>query len=640
MNEILLIQRSFEMKRNAFFVLSLVLISCSAAVLLPGCQDAANDKDVTVTFKLGYSGAANVPPPVTIKAGGTLGAEYPPDPQRDEYNFDGWYNGSKRYMSDTVIKKNITLTAKWQSQFPNVLERRIATNPLLKGDFPDPSVVLVNDAYYMVSTTMYFAPVAPIMKSYDLINWRIVSYATDMVADTPAYRLETETADRIGDYNRGQWASSIRYFDGKFWVLFMSLTTGRSYICHTTDPEKEPWQKITLDRSFYDASLFRDEANNRTFIFYGRGPISVTEMENDLTRVKSGGLNRQIIAQGDVAGGQDAEGAHAYYRNGYYYVFLITWGTSAVHKRQVLCYRTANIDTGTFEGKVVMLKHLGSRPGGVAQGHILQNIDGDYYGLFFQDRDAVGRVPVLVPMRWDNDDWPVFGDENGEIPVEFRIKQSPPLSYEQNIYVSDEFDDQTLPLAWQWNHNPDNANWSLSERHGYLRLKTATTARTIFHARNTLTQRTFEPACEGIIRMEPVNMNVGDIAGFAGLNATAGFIGIEQETDGKYIVMYTGDNEDSTAKGRNAAQTQRFKTAFAGTEVFLKINFVFKGPNNNVRETMSYAYSLDGVNWTNVYEPININYTLSHFTGYRFGLFNFSTQTTGGYVDFDYFHVK
>ena len=36
---------------------------------------------------------------------------------------------------------------------------------------------------------------------------------------------------------------------------------------------------------------------------------------------------------------------------------------------------------------------------------------------------------------------------------------------------------------------------------------------------------------------------------------------------------------------------------------------------------------------------IKLPYTLPHFMGYRFGLFNYATKNTGGYADFDYFHI-
>jgi hypothetical protein len=53
-----------------------------------------------------------------------------------------------------------------------------------------------------------------------------------------------------------------------------------------------------------------------------------------------------------------------------------------------------------------------------------------------------------------------------------------------------------------------------------------------------------------------------------------------------------------------------------------------------------FRYSLDGEEWTAIGKPLQMVYTLPHFMGYRFGLFNFATKTPGGFVDFDFFRVS
>jgi beta-xylosidase len=507
-----------------------------------------------------------------------------------------------------------------------------ASNPIIKGDAPDLSLIRVGDAYYMISTTMYFCPVAPIMKSYDLINWKIVSYCTDILENLPAFRLETEDASRIGDYGRGQWASSLRYYYERFWVIFTNNTTNKSYLFRARDADTGPWNRVEFSRRFHDPCIFLDEDTAKMYIIHGYGDITLTEMEGDLSDVKTGGFDQVIIPSSQIIVGSNAEGSHVYKRNGYYYIFLIT----QAGLRTELCYRSRNIE-GPYEGRIVLQKGLGSRNSGVAQGGIVETPDGQWYGFFFQDRNAVGRVPVLVPMRWEND-WPVFGGENGNVPLEFPIKLA--KDYEQNLYVSDEFGETTLPLAWQWNHNPDNSCWSLTEKSGYLRLKTGRTSRTIFHARNTLTQRTFEPACKGIIALEPTDMKDGDIAGIAALGPVGGFAGIEQEDGQKYIVMYTAENDSSSSTtGSAAAVTRKERKDFNGNRVYFRLSFQFITDSNNT-ETASFAYSMDGETWQNIGTTVNIRWTMAHFTGYRFGLFNYATKEAGGYVDFDYFHVE
>lgn len=110
-----------------------------------------------------------------------------------------------------------------------------AQNPVIFADVPDMSIIRVNDMYYMSSTTMHMNPGVPIMKSNDLINWKIVNYA---------YQTLEEDLDKLNlnngknDYGRGSWASSLNYHNGIYYVSTFSGTTGKTYIFSTKDIEK------------------------------------------------------------------------------------------------------------------------------------------------------------------------------------------------------------------------------------------------------------------------------------------------------------------------------------------------------------------------------------------------------------------
>ncbi len=67
-----------------------------------------------------------------------------------------------------------------------------AHNPIIYADVPDMSIIRVGDSYYMSSTTMHMSPGVPIMKSKDLVNWKIVSYAYDILDDTDDLNLNND----------------------------------------------------------------------------------------------------------------------------------------------------------------------------------------------------------------------------------------------------------------------------------------------------------------------------------------------------------------------------------------------------------------------------------------------------------------
>lgn len=86
-------------------------------------------------------------------------------------------------------------------------------NPVIYADVPDPDVISVVNAdgqrvYYMVSTTMHYSPGACIMRSYDLVNWTVVNYAYDIMADVDELNLENGEEAYAGS----SWAASLRYF--------------------------------------------------------------------------------------------------------------------------------------------------------------------------------------------------------------------------------------------------------------------------------------------------------------------------------------------------------------------------------------------------------------------------------------------
>ncbi|MBA4320521.1 MAG: glycoside hydrolase, partial [Flavobacterium sp.] len=196
---------------------------------------------------------------------------------------------------------------------------------------------------------------------------------------------------------------------------------------------------------------------------------------------------------------------------------------------------------------------------------------------------------------------------------------------------SDEFNrkkgELTLPLVWQWNHNPDNSLWSIKERKGYLRLRTGRIDTTFVQARNTLTQRTIGPVGTGSTFLDVSKMKEGDFAGLSALQKNYGLIGIKVENGHKSIVMI------NASSGKPVEEQQ---VPLTQNNVYLKIDCDF----TDKKDIASFSYSLDGKVWQPIGGTLKMSYTIPHFMGYRFGLFNYATKEIGGYADFDWFRIK
>lgn len=485
------------------------------------------------------------------------------------------------------------------------------TNPFLWGDFPDPSVVRVDDKYYMSVTTMHMAPGVPLLESKDMVYWRIIGYAYSKLANNDDCNL----VNGKNMYARGSWASSIRYKDGTFYVFTFSNNTNKSYIFSTKDIRNGPWKEVQLPK-YHDGSLFFDD-DGRNYIVYDGGDIKIVELNETLTGVKSGGLNKTIIPKAASVAGSNmilhAEGSHIQKRNGYYYVFNICWPSGG--GRTQICHRSKSIG-GPYEGKVVLNNK------GVAQGSYVQMKDGSYMGVLFQDNGSVGRSPWLVPVTWQND-WPVYN--NNVAPSSFDMPNVPASNANGTGFVtSDDFSDEKMKLEWQWNHNPDNTNWSLSARPGFYRITTSRVDNSIKNARNTLTQMGFGPKSSGRVALDVSGMKDGDIAGLAAFQNNTGFVAVKKDGNALSIVKYKG-----------TTPTQEASVNINQNRVYLRVDMDF----TNRTDKATFFYSLDSTNWKSIGTTLQMSYDLSVFVGYRFALFNYATKSAGGHADFDWFEV-
>ena len=239
------------------------------------------------------------------------------------------------------------------------------TNPMLWSDVPDPDVIRVGNDFYLVSTTMHLMPGAPIMHSKDLVNWEIVSYLFDKLTDTPNYDLNGCTA-----YGRGQWATSIRYHNGKFYAYFSPNDKPfRGYVYTTEDP-KGKWELVARTPHFHDASLFFDD-DGRVYVFYGTGQLR--ELKPDLTDVQPGGVDMKIFERDESENGL-LEGSRVIKHDGKYYLLMISWPAGG--KRRQVCYRADKI-TGPYEKKVILESDFAGFPY-VGQGCIVDDAKGNW----------------------------------------------------------------------------------------------------------------------------------------------------------------------------------------------------------------------------------------------------------------------
>lgn len=544
----------------------------------------------------------------------------------------------------------------------------VSEYPGIYSDIPDLDVIRVGGNYYMVSTTMNLVPGVPVMKSTDLVNWEIVNYACNRFPDKDLFNLDNGKQT----YGNGSWAASLRYNpeDGLFYVIYNVNSDG--FYCYTTDDiENGEWKGYYSTKGYHDPGLIFDETG--MYVVYSGNNIQKIYLDEPFEEGEYG----EVVAEGDSRplfdkslGGYNWslwEGAHAYKIGDYYYIMII--GSHGGWFRREVCYRSKKLydsEPEDWEAQMVFEGSTYEYGTGLAQGGIVDTIYGDWYGFLFQDHDGIGRIPSFLAVNWDYTDadgnnykdWPMMGyyDENDEFVSCQGTDQkiTKPLTIKLNnsgagnkIVGDDDFDypdfkdGDNLKKMWQWNHNPDDENWSVTENPGYYRIRNGATCNNIWFAHNSLTQRTVGPKFTSETCILTNNMKPGDYAGLAVVSSHYGMVGVKCDENGNRYVFQGNNSNDNSGKKANAADTVKENAVGEQLEgdapVYLKMEYVFSENNRRV-DKVNFFYSLDGSSWKKIGNEFSLGFvTETTFMGARTWLVGYGTEETGGYVDFDYY---
>lgn len=513
------------------------------------------------------------------------------------------------------------------------------TNPLFYDEFSDPDLIRVKDTFYLVGTTMHCNPGLVVLESKDLVNWDFCSYAFDRIdIDDPRFRLENgEEA-----YGQGIWAPCIRYHDGKFYIF--SNINGIGMQVYVSSNPKGPWKHYNMGGAIHDLSVLFDQG--KIFAVYGYDEVHCIEIKPDFSGYVEGS-DRCLIPRGSAMG----EGHHAYKINGKYYIISADYAPMG----RMMCARADKLE-GPYETRVISCRETmgtehstwvmnmpmdGSMPEAdkwkmeirkpnadnmgcatLHQGGIVQLENGDWWGFSMLDFLAVGRTTCLSPVTWV-DGWPYFGLINnlGRSPKtwikpDISAKVTPHAPYIR----SDNFDAGKLLPIWQWNHLPDDKQWSL--KRGKLRLNTMP-AKDLYWAKNTLTQRGIGPVSIATVTLDASHLKEGDIAGLGLLNIPYEWVGVTVR-NGKSILSYYDLGKDKT-----------IESPLMKSEIYLRITGDFE------HEWAQFSFSMDGVNFQNIGNKLVVPYQTKTFQGARYALFAFNQkERMGGYAEFDDFRVE
>lgn len=517
-------------------------------------------------------------------------------------------------------------------------------NPVLPGFHADPSVCRAGDDFYLVNSTFQYFPGVPVFHSKDLVNWEQVGNCLTRPSQVDLKRT---------DGNSGIYAPTIRYHQGRFYMVTTVFPSRRHFYVWTDNPAGEWSEPIVIDFAIgsCDPTLFFDDG--KCYFLWKEGDIKICEIN-----VETGKQLGEIHHLGTGLGGRYPEGPHIYKKDGYYYLLLAEGGTEHGHHVNIL--RSKSL-FGPYEPNPAnpILSHFNMKMQnspiqGLGHADIVQAPDSTWWMICLGYRTSgylqhvMGRETMLAPVTWEKGGWPVV-NKDGTLQIDMQCKTLPIIPMPQDPikedfnYVrrnapKDSYHSLGLPMGWMSVCNPDYTKYSMTERKGFLRL----------YPNTTDLSETVIPTDTPTLSLSPTFVARRQTE--LNFTATALFdLSHLTECMQAGITAYAAslNHYDVVAEKRNGRIFIKSNVRL-GQTMHSEKEFELKGDLAYLRITSDKDFyymlaSSDGTNYTQLakmeYRFLSTE-TIGGFTGVMLGLFIHCNQDAArGYVDIDWFEL-
>ncbi len=327
-------------------------------------------------------------------------------------------------------------------------------NPVIKGFYPDPSVCEANGKCYLAASSFQYFPGVPLFESDDLVNWTQFGFALT--------RPEQVMLDRINS-SGGVFAPTLRYHNGRFYMVTTNDTTKQNFYVWTDDIYGEWSDPVYVDQDGIDPSLFFDDG--RVYFIsnsvYDGAKNGIVQCEIDICTGRRLTESRCIWTG---SGGRFLESPHMYKINGRYYLMAAEGGTEYGH---MITYAISDDPWGPFEGYGgnPVLTNRNKAPyiiQGIGHGDLIQDKYGEWHILCLGFRQMhewmpfhhLGREVFLVPVRFGSDGLFTAGND-GTCDEEYEIKGD----FTQTEKRKYTFENMMWNIDWQYLRKPVPENY-------------------------------------------------------------------------------------------------------------------------------------------------------------------------------------
>ncbi len=336
-------------------------------------------------------------------------------------------------------------------------------NPVLKGFYPDPSVCEANGKYYMVCSSFQYFPGVPLFESSDLVNWKQIGHVL-----TRRSQVELEKINSSG----GVFAPTIRYNNGRFYMVTTNDTTHKNFYVYTDDIYGEWSEPVEVDRDGIDPSLMFD-GGKAYFIGNGTDDYGESGVIQCEINIETGEKLSHAKCIWKGSGGRFLESPHMYKIGKYYYLMAAEGGTEYGH---MITYARSESAWGKFENYPAnpVLTNRNKAPfiiQGIGHGDLVQDKNGNWHIISLGFRQMhmwmayhqLGREVFLTPVKFNEDGWFTAGndgttDECYELDGDFEQNEKKLYTFENTDWNTD----------WVFLRHPNEKQYNLSDGRAIL----------------------------------------------------------------------------------------------------------------------------------------------------------------------------
>jgi xylan 1,4-beta-xylosidase len=473
------------------------------------------------------------------------------------------------------------------------------TNPVLPGDYADPSVVRTGSDYWATATSSEWAPLFPILHSTNLVDWEIAGHVFP---------------DKLPDWAEAHfWAPEIAFEKGKYYIYYTakkkggSLCVGVASATSATGPYTDHGALICQDAGAIDGFEMRDE-NGELYLIWkedgnSRGlptPLWGQRMNEERTAL-TGEMFELFRNDPNTWEGGLVEGPALVRRGEFFYTFYAgdaccgrecTYGVGVARSRSL---------KGPWEkhpANPIMQKNEAWKCPG--HGTVVSDTEGRDYFLYhaYSTNSSVyaGRQGLLDEIIWDNNGWPSFQGKSPSITASLPGKQAEATA---TLAVQDNFEASALAQNWQWPVDQKPA-YTMSEAGGQLKLQASPQK-----IGTVLGQRTKTADYTATTVLHKNTVKGGTMAGLTAIGDQENAAGIALANNEIIVWTVKGNTMNTVAK------------AAAPGENEIHLRLVARQGSQ-----MEFAWSTNGTNWNtlNSGQPVDASYLPPWDRAIRVGL--------------------